>query len=62
MLSSFTGYSVTLPVFGSMPPKYISPKSEYQAWPLVSIMTSCGSIVGRGKTDRECHRVVGSRT
>ena len=44
------GYSVTLPVFGSILPRNIAPKSEYQTMPSRSRMTSCGSMFFRGKS------------
>src|SRR5215470_2757810 len=49
-LGSGTGYSVTFPVLGSSLPNVCSPKLEYQAIPSASTITSCGSIVGRGKS------------
>src|SRR6266850_2331184 len=48
--SSGTGCSVTLPLFGSSLPMLWSPKSEYHAMPSASTTTSCGSIVGRGRS------------
>src|SRR6476620_1081905 len=47
---SGTGYSVTLPVFGSSLPIDCSPKLEYHAMPEASSITSCGSMVGRGRS------------
>src|ERR1019366_4086778 len=49
-LGSGSGYSVTLPVLGSSLPMFCSPKLEYQAIPSLSTITSCGSIVGRGRS------------
>src|SRR5438105_9498648 len=49
-LGSGTGYSVTLPVFGSSLPKVCSPKFENQGVPCASTTTSCGSMVGRGSS------------
>src|SRR5258706_4669004 len=48
--NSGTGYSVCLQVLGSSLPSVCSPKLEYQAMPSASSTTSCGSIVGRGKS------------
>src|ERR1700736_422990 len=45
-----TGYSVTLAVFGSSRPRNCSPKLENQTMPSPSTMTSCGSIVLRGRS------------
>ena len=44
------GYSVTLPVLGSSRPRICSPKLEYQAMPSASTITSCGSMVSRGRS------------
>src|SRR6266481_8837816 len=44
------GYCVTLPVFGSILPRNIWPKSEYQTWPSRSSTTSCGWINGFGRS------------
>ena len=48
--SSGIGNSVTAPVRGSSLPSVCSPKFEYQAMPSGSTMTSCGSMVGRGRS------------
>src|SRR4029450_4181182 len=48
-LNSLIGYSVSLRVFGSNLEMKSSPKSEYQTMPSASTITSCGSVVGRGK-------------
>ena len=45
-----TGNSVVLPVFGSSFPIICSPKLMYQAIPSESTMTSCGCLVGFGKS------------
>src|SRR6266446_3648587 len=42
------GYCVTLPVLGSILPRNIWPKSEYQTLPSRSSTTSCGWIRGFG--------------
>src|SRR4029077_7260316 len=34
----------------SILPRYCSPKFEYQTVPLLSRITSCGSMVGRGRS------------
>ncbi len=44
------GYCVTLPVFGSILPRNIWPKSEYQTLPLLSITTSCGWMWASGRS------------
>src|SRR5262249_35048817 len=44
------GYWVTLPVFGSILPINICPKSEYQTLPSRSSTTSCGWISGFGRS------------
>src|SRR6266850_879804 len=43
-------HSCSLPLFGSSLPMLCSPKSEYHAMPSASTTTSCGSIVGRGRS------------
>src|SRR5438132_12920775 len=45
-----TGYSVTFAVFGSSRPRNCSPKFENQTMPSPSTMTSCGSMVFRGRS------------
>ena len=40
----------TLPVFGSSSPTNWLPKSEYQAWPSASTITSWGSASLRGRS------------
>src|SRR5712671_7174147 len=49
-LTTGIGYCVTLPVFGSILPRNIWPKSEYQTWPSRSSITSCGWIRGFGRS------------
>src|SRR6266699_3609697 len=49
-LFSGIGYCVTLPVLGSILPRNIWPKSEYQTVPCRSSITSCGSISGLGRS------------
>src|SRR5207249_1919010 len=49
-LTTGIGYCATLPVFGSILPKNIWPKSEYQALPSRSSTTSCGWIRGFGRS------------
>src|SRR6267143_1359181 len=49
-LTTGIGYCVTLPVFGSILPRNIWPKSEYQALPWRSSITSCGWISGFGRS------------
>src|SRR5256885_3324287 len=49
-LTTGIGYCVTLPVFGSILPRNIWPKSEYQALPSRSSTTSCGWISGFGRS------------
>src|SRR5882724_235325 len=49
-LTTGIGYWVTLPVLGSILPRYIWPKSEYQTWPSRSSTTSCGWIRGFGRS------------
>src|ERR1700688_2979288 len=49
-LTSGIGYCVTLPVLGSILPRNIWPKSEYQTLPSRSSTTSCGWIKGFGKS------------
>src|SRR5258708_7243681 len=49
-LTTGIGYCVTLPVFGSILPRNIWPKSEYQTLPSRSSITSCGWISGFGKS------------
>src|SRR6266487_952729 len=49
-LTTGIGYCVTLPVFGSILPRNIWPKSEYQTLPLRSSTTSCGWISGFGRS------------
>src|SRR5712671_3329819 len=49
-LTTGIGYCVTLPVFGSILPRYIWPKSEYQTLPSRSSTTSCGWIRGFGRS------------
>src|SRR5215471_12273901 len=44
------GYWVTLPVLGSILPRNIWPKSEYQTLPSRSSTTSCGWINGFGRS------------
>src|SRR5712671_665348 len=44
------GYWVTLPVFGSILPRNIWPKSEYQTVPALSSITSCGWISEFGRS------------
>src|SRR5262245_55429005 len=45
-----TGYSVTFAVLGSSRPMFCSLKLEYHAIPCESTMTSCGSIIARGRS------------
>src|SRR2546425_12380855 len=45
-----TGYSVTSAVLGSSRPIFCSPKLEYHTIPRESTMTSCGSMVARGRS------------
>src|SRR6185295_10931511 len=47
--SSGMAYSVCVPVLGSSLPRNCSPKFVYQASPFTMI-TSCGSMVGRGRS------------
>src|SRR5580765_8531265 len=49
-LTTGIGYCVTLPVFGSILPRNIWPKSEYHTWPSRSSTTSCGWISGLGRS------------
>src|SRR6185369_11876855 len=49
-LTSGIGYCVTLPVFGSILPRNIWPKSEYQTLPSRSSTTSCGWMSGFGRS------------
>src|SRR5580704_2433765 len=49
-LTTGIGYCVTLPVFGSILPRNICPKSEYHTLPARSSTTSCGWIRGFGKS------------
>src|SRR6266581_2839145 len=49
-LTTGIGYCVTLPVFGSILPRNICPKSEYQTLPSRSSITSCGWIKGFGRS------------
>src|SRR5271169_4157367 len=49
-LNSFRRISEVAPVFGSSLPRNNSPKFVYQTWPLLSRITSCGSMVGRGRS------------
>src|SRR5439155_22607370 len=49
-LTTGIGYCVTLPVFGSILPRNIWPKSEYQTLPSRSSTTSCGWISGLGRS------------
>src|SRR6266699_5868760 len=49
-LTTGIGYCVTLPVLGSILPRNIWPKSEYQTWPSRSSITSCGWIKGFGRS------------
>src|SRR6266404_4406731 len=49
-LTSGIGYCVTLPVLGSILPRNIWPKSEYQTLPSRSSITSCGWIKGFGRS------------
>src|SRR5438045_3847395 len=49
-LTTGIGYCVTLPVFGSILPRNICPKSEYQTFPSRSSTTSCGWINGFGRS------------
>ena len=44
-----TGYSLTAPVFGSSFPRNCSPTFENHTMPSASTITSCGSIVFRGR-------------
>src|SRR5499427_8264899 len=44
------GYCVTLPVFTSILPRNICPKSEYQALPARSSITSCGWMRSLGRS------------
>src|SRR2546425_6874196 len=46
---SGTGYSVNVAVLGSSLPRNCSPKFENHTTPSPSTMTSCGSIVFRGR-------------
>src|SRR6185436_17960553 len=48
--SSGVGISVNFPVFWSNLPMNCEPKSEYQTVPFESTTTSCGCIVGRGRS------------
>ena len=45
-----SGYSVTLPVFGSSMPSMWVPKSPYQIIPCESAAASCGSVSFRGRS------------
>src|SRR3989442_12905364 len=47
---SGTGYSVNVAVLGSSLPRNCSPKLETHTVPSASTMTSCGSIVFRGRS------------
>src|SRR2546427_2109865 len=49
-LTTGIGYCVTLPVFGSILPRNICPKSEYQTLPSRSSITSCGWIREFGRS------------
>src|SRR5258708_29471299 len=49
-LNLVTGNSVSLSVFGSNLEMKGSPKSEYQTFPCASTITSCGSVVDRGRS------------
>src|SRR4051812_18956901 len=49
-LTTGIGYCVTLPDLGSILPRNICPKSEYQTLPSRSSTTSCGWINGFGKS------------
>src|SRR2546429_1210740 len=49
-LTTGIGYCVTFPVFGSILPRNIWPKSEYQTLPSRSSTTSCGWISGFGRS------------
>src|SRR5258706_15357783 len=48
--SSGVAISASLPAFGSNLPMNCEPKSVYQTVPLESTTTSCGCIVGRGRS------------
>src|SRR4029077_15212129 len=49
-LTTGIGYCVTAPVFGSILPRNIWPKSEYQTLPSRSSTTSCGWMSGLGRS------------
>ena len=48
--NSGTGYSVTVPLFGSSLPSVCSPKLQNHAMPSGSTITSCGWMVLRGRS------------
>src|ERR1700704_113986 len=50
VLTTGIGYWVTFPVFASILPRNIWPKSEYQTLPALSSITSCGWISEFGRS------------